>query len=200
MKNMLTAGALSGALALSIVGAGSSAAASATPHGEGGVAAAVAQGFFTPGSNTVVKVNADYKGPTTPGGATKRSATDTYVPTVRNVTRHGQSCGTNVIQQVSGRGKTTLVMTVEKSVTANVKKDFSIDLKYISGGMGWDVTKTYTVKNETRYEVPKGKMGTVEAYPLYDLYIGVGHDRFGTPLGKVYAYKPIGVCFNQHLS
>ncbi|MFI1939636.1 hypothetical protein ACH44C_21075 [Streptomyces purpureus] len=89
-------------------------------------------------------------------------------------------------------------MTIEKAVSALTKREVAIDVKYISLGMGWDVQKTYTVSNQTRYEVPKGKFGVIEAYPLYNLYKGTAYDATGSPYGTVYAYKPVGVCFNQY--
>ncbi|KUM97536.1 hypothetical protein AQI88_06265 [Streptomyces cellostaticus] len=60
----------------------------------------------------------------------------------------------------------------------------------LSLAVGFDVTKSYKVTNETRFEVPKHKFGTVEAYTLYRHYrvqIGWWIDVF----------KPVGVCFNQ---
>ncbi|MFF8264989.1 hypothetical protein [Streptomyces virginiae] len=69
--------------------------------------------------------------------------------------------------------------------------------------MGWSVTSSYGVKNETRYEVPEGKWGTVQAFPLYDIFEGDAHAGVGggLPTGKrVWAYKPVGVCFNQWTS
>ncbi|MGP3691296.1 hypothetical protein ACTVZO_42685 [Streptomyces sp. IBSNAI002] len=119
---------------------------------------------------------------------------------IKNAHWISQSCGTNLIQQTSGQGKTTLVLSVEKSVAATVTKEVNVDLKYVSAGMGWSVTSSYSVKNESRYEVPAGKWGTVQAFPLYDVFegeawAGVGGDL---PTGKrVWAYKPVGVCFNQ---
>ncbi len=69
--------------------------------------------------------------------------------------------------------------------------------------MGWDVTKSYAVSNQTRYEVPKGKFGTVQAYPLYNLYEGWVYEGVSGKIPtykRAWAYKPIGVCFNQWLS
>ncbi|MCJ1677857.1 hypothetical protein MTF65_10980 [Streptomyces sp. APSN-46.1] len=163
--------------------------------------------FFTPGPNTVVKRNAGATetrselaqnvAPVSPAPA---GTTDYYA--IKNAHWISQSCGTNVIQQTSGQGKTTLVLSVEKSVAATVTKEVNVDLKYISAGMGWSVTNTYSVKNETRYEVPSGKFGTVQAFPLYDVFVGDAWSGAGGrfPTGKkVYAYKPVGVCFNQWL-
>lgn len=150
----------------------------------------------------MAKPNADYAGPDISQGTAKSAVSlaakgDTLVPTVRNKKYVGQLCGTSRIQQTSGAGKTTLVMRVEKSVAVTVKTDAKIEMKFVTLGMGWDVTRSYTVANETRYEVPKGKFGTIEAYPLYDQYTGVATNRFGAPMGLVSVSKPIGVCFNQ---
>ncbi|MEV8534724.1 hypothetical protein [Streptomyces sp. NPDC051211] len=160
--------------------------------------------FFKPGPNTIIKLNDDQAGsgglalPSTPSPSGTTAALF-----LRNAKYMGQTCGTDVIQQTSGRGKTTLVLTVEKGVSTTVKKEISIDAKYISAGMGWDVTKSYTVKNETRFEVPAGKFGTVQAYPLYNMHQGDVWEGLqpSLPTGKrVYAYKPVGVCFNQWVS
>ncbi|MGW5852491.1 hypothetical protein ACWFQ8_31965 [Streptomyces sp. NPDC055254] len=161
--------------------------------------------FFTPGPNTVLK-QAEVPAP---NGQSSAGITSPVAPApegaeayyrIKNGHWINQVCGTDVIQQTSGQGKTTLVMSVEKSVAATVTKEINVDLKYISAGLGWSVTSTYTVKNESRYEVPAGKWGAIQAFPLYDVYegeawAGVGGDL---PTGKrVWAHKPIGVCFNQ---
>ncbi|MER5757697.1 hypothetical protein [Streptomyces sp. NPDC002082] len=159
--------------------------------------------FFTPGPNTVVKRNA---GEDTPGTLSAEAlATVNPGPAgtaasyqLKNARRIGQSCGTDLLSQTSGFGKTTLVLTVEKAVAATYTKEIGIEVKAISAGMGWSVTNTYTVKNETRYEVPAGKWGSVQAYPLYDLYQGDVYNLFGPDTGKdAYGYKPVGVCFNS---
>ncbi|MFD9221214.1 hypothetical protein ACFWDI_14640 [Streptomyces sp. NPDC060064] len=107
----------------------------------------------------------------------------------------GQKCGTSLLQQTSGRGKTTLVLTVSKSVSTEWKSEAKIDAKVVSAGVGFSVTKSYTVENQTRYEVPKGKFGTVQAYPLYDLY--TFNVKILNAKKPGWAMKPVGVCFNQ---
>ncbi|WP_147264654.1 hypothetical protein [Streptomyces sp. NBRC 110611] len=109
----------------------------------------------------------------------------------------GEVCGTTVLSKTSGQGKTTLVLTVEKGVSASWDKSLSIDAKYVNAGMGFNVTKSYTVKNETRFEVPAGKRGYVEAYPLYNRYSARVSDALGIFMGNITALKPVGVCFNQ---
>lgn len=200
----VAAGAVLAAALTATMASGVSYADSGAPRGLPAGAVSADGKFFTPGSDTVVKRNAgeaapgklsaETLSPVNPGPA---STTDAYM--IRNAHRIGQSCGTELISQTSGFGKTTLVLTVEKSVAATVSKEVNVDLKYISAGMGWSVTNTYTVKNETRYEVPAGKWGSVQAYPLYDQYQGDAYSADGRwDTGKkVWAYKPVGVCFNS---
>ncbi|MEU5069192.1 hypothetical protein AB0G95_34705 [Streptomyces virginiae] len=198
---------MAGTLAATM-GSGVSYAASGAPLGVPASAVSADGKFFTPGPNTVVKRNAgpadastmsaESLSPVTPGPA---GTTDFY--TIKNAHWIAQSCGTELIQQTSGQGKTTLVLSVDKSIAATVTKEINVDLKYISAGMGWSVTSSYGVKNETRYEVPEGKWGTVQAFPLYDVFEGDAHAGVGggLPTGKrVWAYKPVGVCFNQWTS
>ncbi|MFJ8078975.1 hypothetical protein ACIQ7Q_34850 [Streptomyces sp. NPDC096176] len=161
--------------------------------------------FFKPGPNTIVKVTAGAVGDERSAESDSVSpapADATAFRFLKNKKYLGQSCGTDVIQQTSGHGRTTLVLTVDKKVDATVKREIGIDLGKISAGMGWDVTKSYGVSNQSRYEVPRGKFGTIQAYPLFDQYVGdVWEGVSGAfPTGKrAYAYKPVGVCFNQWL-
>ncbi|MFD0723211.1 hypothetical protein [Streptomyces globosus] len=161
--------------------------------------------FFTPGPNTIVKrtagltASAPQLAETASPISPAPTGTEAYYK-LKNVRYQGQTCGTNVIQQTSGQGKTTLVLSVEEGVAATVHKEIGIDLKYVSAGMGWDVTRSYTVRNETRFEVPDGKWGTIQAFPLFETYEGEAWSGAGGefPTGKrVWAYKPVGVCFNQ---
>ncbi|WP_432112613.1 hypothetical protein [Streptomyces sp. YPW6] len=159
--------------------------------------------FFKPGPNTIVKQNV--ASADTLNTLKQDSSGVSSAPpgpqafyTLKQVKKVGQVCGTNVIQQTSGHGKATLVLTVDKRVDATVKREIGIDLGMVSAGMGWDVTRSYGVSNQTRFEVPRGKFGTIQAYPLYDNYIGHAYHNDFSPTGKyVRAYKPVGVCFNQ---
>ncbi|MGO4635024.1 hypothetical protein AB4225_29465 [Streptomyces sp. 2RAF24] len=188
--NRVAVGALFGAFTLGVLGTGTATA--ATPANENVIRDT---GFFKPGPDTIVKMNVGEVSTPTPAPAGTRGVTS-----VRNIKNLGQSCGTNVIQQTSGQGKTTLVLSVDKSVAATTKREVGVDLKYVSLGMGWDVTATYSVSNQTRFEVPAGRFGTVQAYPLYNMYQGTVYDTLQVPKGYVFAYKPIGVCFNQFLN
>ncbi|WNI22258.1 hypothetical protein [Streptomyces sp. ITFR-16] len=169
----------------------------------------VQQETFEPGPNTLVKFNQDYSGPVDSAEESESGPASPISPrsgprppVVKNVKHMGQVCSTKLIQQTSGHGKTTLVLTVDKSVSATTKAEMSVSKGVISAGVGWDTTKSYTISNQTRYEVPKGKFGTVEAYALMDLYDGqIYLDGGSLKTGKhVLASKPVGVCFNQYLS
>lgn len=105
-------------------------------------------------------------------------------------------CGTSKIQKTSGQGKTTLVLSVEESVETELSTEVKVEIKVVSAAVGFSVTKKRTITDQTRFEVPKGKMGYVEAYPLYDAYplhIYEGKKKVGS--GSV--MRPVGVCFNE---
>ncbi|WP_405744237.1 hypothetical protein OG422_20710 [Streptomyces sp. NBC_01525] len=163
--------------------------------------------FFKPGANILVKRNSGSAAPSMTVAANDAISSDTHQPHAtlmakyaikfKNKKYRGEVCGTRVVQKTSGRGKTTLVMTVEKSVSAQVNAEFGFSAKGLSATVGFNTQKSYTVSNQTRYEVPKGKMGFVEAYPLYDMYEAQGYDMTEQYVGIAVALKPIGVCFNQ---
>ncbi|WP_405827362.1 hypothetical protein [Streptomyces sp. NBC_00105] len=161
--------------------------------------------FFAPGLNTVVKrteapaENSQLSAETTSPVAPAPTGAEAYYR-IKNGHWIAQVCGTDVIQQTSGQGKATLVLSVDQSVAATVTKEVNVDLKYISAGLGWSVTSTYGVKQESRYDVPEGKWGSIQAFPLFDIYEGEAWSGVGgdLPTGKrVWGYKPAGVCFNQ---
>ncbi|WP_369392388.1 hypothetical protein AB5J72_35995 [Streptomyces sp. CG1] len=141
---------------------------------------------FKPGAELVIKRNADYVRSLSAVPAQPQGRVDL-----------GESCGTEVISKTSGNGKTTLVLSVVKERAVQLSGDAGISKGLISLEVGFSVTNTYKVSNETRYEVPSGKHGNVEAYPLYEHYLATvpwhGFSR------KVDVLKPIGVCFNQWL-
>ncbi|MEV6777621.1 hypothetical protein [Streptomyces syringium] len=189
-------GVLTGILAMGAMGAGTAAAAPSSPTAEKAYAFSgnVPKGFFKPTSRTIVKRNAGVP----EAGKTARSpqSPDGFKD-LRNVRENGELCGTSVIQKTSGAGKTTLVLSVDKSVAVQWSATASITASAVSAGVGFNVTKTYAVKNETRFEVPSGKHGTIEAYPLYDSYVGDVYEGGWLKTGTATVLKPIGVCFNQ---
>ncbi|MEU7059027.1 hypothetical protein [Streptomyces sp. NPDC046197] len=197
MKRTARIGALIGAVAMS-VGLGVNSATPAAAQGEvkAATAGSVTQFFepdaklpgnlFKPGAKLIIKPNPDYVRPISTVTAQPRGPVDL-----------GESCGTEVISKTSGQGKTTLVLTVSKERAVELSGDAGISKGLISASVGFSVTNTYKVTNETRYEVPSGKHGNIEAYTLSEHYlVEVPWHGFTR---RVDVYKPIGVCFNQWL-
>ncbi|WP_406003894.1 hypothetical protein [Streptomyces sp. NBC_00829] len=191
---------LASAIAFSALTIGTAAAAPTVNPGNADhvPAASNPAGFVNPGPDMVVKRSVPIDETTPVNEATakgeQRSAAGKWVK-ITDKKYQGQKCGTGLLQQTSGRGKTTLVMTVSKSVSTEWKSEAKIDASVVSAGIGFSVTKSYTVENQTRYEVPKGKFGTVQAYPLYDLY--TFNAKILDMKKSGWAMKPVGVCFNQ---
>ncbi|MCL8013801.1 hypothetical protein [Streptomyces sp. AS02] len=178
---------------LPMTGAGTASAVQASTPDTANASTAVPDGFFKPGSNTVVKRTA----PATSAPAPSDASTSARAGmTLKNINGPNEVCGTTKLQKTSGAGKTTLVMTVSKSVSAELSSEVSVDAQVVSGKLGFKVTGTFGVEDQTRYEVPKGKFGYIEAYPLYDMYTFNVYSG-SKNLGSSWAMKPVGVCFNQ---
>ncbi|GGW56252.1 hypothetical protein GCM10010503_36720 [Streptomyces lucensis JCM 4490] len=164
---------------------------SATPalaqSGTEASASGPASEFFEPGAKTdnLFKSGAEL---TIKGNADSELSPSASWPPPPARVDMGESCGTEVIQKTSGQGKTTLVLSVSKERSVKLSGQGGFSKGLISSAVGFDVTKTYKVTNETRYEVPSRKFGTVEAYTLFHHY---------KVFGSIDVYKPSGVCFNQ---
>ena len=135
-----------------------------------------------PGAKLTIKRNAEYA----------RSLSTAHTQPQGRVDL-GDSCGTDVIDKTTGSGKTTLVLSVNKERSVQLTGEGGLSKGMISAAVGFSVTNTYKVTNETRYEVPRGKYGHVEAYTLFRHYL------VQVMFNKVHVFKPIGVCFNQWL-
>ncbi|MGA5565303.1 hypothetical protein ACPCUV_29610 [Streptomyces platensis] len=187
MKRATGIGALVGAALLSTIASGT---AIAVPQAgdaseRSGTASAIADGYFEPGAHTIVKRSIPQQSPAILKVQLK-SGDDVHISEPKEV------CGTKVLEKTSGQGKTTLVMTVEKSVKVSANGEFGISKDELGVKLGFSLDKSITVKDETRYEVPAGKTGFVEAYPTFDQYTVTDDDgRTG------FVMKPTGVCFNQ---
>ncbi|MCX5529682.1 hypothetical protein OG785_03775 [Streptomyces sp. NBC_00006] len=116
---------------------------------------------------------------------------------LRNIDGPNEVCGTSKLQKTSGMGKTTLVMTVSKAVSAELSSEAKVDAEVVSASLGFKVTETTTVEDQTRFEVPAEKFGVIEVYPLYDQYTFNVYDG-GRNRGSGWAMKPTGVCFHQY--
>ncbi|RPF35146.1 hypothetical protein [Streptomyces sp. TLI_185] len=193
MNRISKTAVLASVVILPMTGAGTASAAQASTPKASTASTSIPDGFFRPGSNTVVKRTASAAPiPAAPGVSTLASSGYS----IKNVDGPNEVCGTTKLQKTSGAGKTTLVMTVSKSVSAELSSEVSVDAEVVSGKLGFKVTGTTTVEDQTRYEVPKGKYGYIEAYPLYDMYtFNVYYE--GKNKGASWAMRPVGVCFNQ---
>ncbi|MDC0773145.1 hypothetical protein [Streptomyces sp. HD] len=184
---------LASAAILPMTGAGTAAAAQVSTQETTSVSTSVPDGFVKPGPNTIVKRTTSAASAPAPSDA---SASTRAGITLKNINGPSEVCGTTKLQKTSGAGKTTLVMTVSKSVSAEMSTEVSVDAQVVSGKLGFKVTGTFGVEDQTRYEVPKGKFGYIEAYPLYDMY-NFNVYSGSKNLGSSWAMKPVGVCFNQ---
>ncbi|MGW1288104.1 hypothetical protein ACWD4N_31575 [Streptomyces sp. NPDC002586] len=136
--------------------------------------------LFKPGAKLTIKRNTDYVRSLSTVPAKPQDRIDL-----------GESCGTDVISKSDGPGPTTLIVSVNKEHSVQLMGDAGISKSAISASVGFSVTDTYRVTNETRYEVPKNKHGYVEAYPLFE------HYRVMVWTRAIEVFKPIGVCFNS---
>lgn len=162
-------------------------------------------GLLTPTDNTIVKRSVAVDegtgsvGADDPDGIVSGGAGSWVKATGRRYL--GEQCGTSKIGSTSGHGATTLTLSVKKSVATKWSATAAITTGAVSAGMGFDVTKTYEVTDQSAYPVPKKKFGVIEAYPLYDVY---GFNEIsradGRKIGTGKVTKPVGVCFNQWLS
>jgi hypothetical protein len=113
-------------------------------------------------------------------------------------TSTGDSCGVKSLGKSEGKGPQRLYLSISKGVSATVSANVSISKGIISSGVGFDVTKSYTVTHASFYNVPKGKYAVLEGFPLYtvknfNIYKDVsGPDK---KIGYGSAGKPTGVCF-----
>ncbi|MBB1256543.1 hypothetical protein H3146_24800 [Streptomyces sp. OF3] len=151
------------------------------------------EGYIVPGPEMEVKRNATEDSPTQgddSGGFSPQWLNITHVTSKKY---EGQRCGLDLIRQVSGNGPQTLTLSISESVSSQWSASVSISAKKVTAGVGFNVTKSFTVTQGTSYSVPKGKYGSIAAYPLYDVY----SFKTAAPSGQGWAMKPVGVCFSK---
>ncbi|MFF4396958.1 hypothetical protein [Streptomyces sp. NPDC001480] len=196
MNRTARIGALVGAAAVSMGLAVTPAAPAAAQDRVKTPAASTVAEFFEPGAKIPVNVSK-------PGARLilKRNA-DSARPlsavSAQSVSDLGEMCNTEVISKTAGQGKTTLVLSVNKERSVQLSGEAGLSKGLISAAVGFSVTNTYRVTDETRYEVPRGKHGNIEAYTLLEHYRLKITDIHRIP-HVVEVYKPIGVCFNEWL-
>lgn len=165
----LVAGAVAGTMALSILGAGT---ATAAPAGTFGTEATTTKAPSTKDTLTWIEL--------------------------RHGNYLGRSCGKKSIAEADGHGKTTLKLNFTKSVETALSSEVGFTAGEVTGSVGTEVRKSYTLEIETRFEVPKGRVGHVRAYPKYKVYKYDAYAKVpNTYLGKATVGKPIGICFKE---
>lgn len=120
------------------------------------------------------------------------------------ITGTGQACGDEVLRNSYYYGPATATMKVSESVSAKWSTNVGISASVVNAGVGFDVTKSYTVNYSYSINVPPGYMAEIIAHPVYDVVtFDVWYDPIiGNPYktGSGDAMKPIGVCFVQYRS
>ncbi|WP_053217824.1 hypothetical protein [Virgibacillus senegalensis] len=118
---------------------------------------------------------------------------------IKNVRNIGQLCGTSVQARTSGTGGADGVLTLKQ--TASVSNSYSANVGVssgtISGGVGFDVTKS--MSRETSYAV--NTHGNDYQIVAYDDYQGKSFDVyniFGSKAGSGTALRQVGFCYSAY--
>lgn len=111
--------------------------------------------------------------------------------------------GREVLDSAEGYGPIRLTVTVSQSVSATFSSTIGINAEVVSTGMGFSVTKTYTVADSGIIDVPAKKYGLLEAHTKYKVYnfdimqgYLIGEDK---KIGTGQALKPSGVIFASYM-
>ncbi|MEV7029321.1 hypothetical protein AB0N99_03725 [Streptomyces sp. NPDC093272] len=111
----------------------------------------------------------------------------------KNVKYQGLVRGKKSIAVVQGRGPMTLTLTAMETVSNTKSATITITAEAVSGAVGFDVTKSRTKSMAGSWNVPRGKFGTLNAYPLYREYsFNVYSKITGKVVGKGTARKAVG--------
>lgn len=112
---------------------------------------------------------------------------------IKGVKYLGLQQGKGYIAIVQGRGPMTLTLTAMETVGNTKSSSISVTAGSVTAAVGFDVTKSRTKSMAGSWTVPKGKYGTLKAYPLYKAYSFKAYSKFGgTYMGKGTARKAVG--------
>lgn len=118
------------------------------------------------------------------------------------VTGTGEACGTELIRSSYYKGPSTATMKISEGVTASFNASVSVSAKIVTSGVGFNVSKSYTVEDTYTIKIPSGKTYNIKARPiLLTKNFQVWHDPligWDTKKGSGSAHKPIGVCFSVY--
>ncbi|MEU9849524.1 hypothetical protein [Streptomyces sp. NPDC047985] len=112
---------------------------------------------------------------------------------IKKVKYLGLQTGKNYIAIVRGRGPMTLTLTSIETVSNTKSSSFDVTAGAVSAKVGFDVTKSRTKSMSGSWTVPKKKLGTLKAYPVYKAYSFKAYSKFdGKLVGKGVARKAVG--------
>jgi hypothetical protein len=112
---------------------------------------------------------------------------------INHIKDHGLVQGKKSIAVVQGRGPMTLTLTAMETVSNTKSASITVSAEPVSAAVGFDVTKSRTKSMAGSWNVPRGKFGTLNAYPLYQEYsFNVYSKITGESVGKGTARKAIG--------
>lgn len=139
-------------------------------------------------------------GMTTEAGAASRTPCATmrlnYNPAVcgiNHVKYHGLVQGKSSIAVVQGRGPMALTLTATETVSNTKSASITVAAEPVSAAVGFDVTKSRTKSMAGSWNVPRGKFGTLNAYPLYKKYSFSVYSKItGRSVGTGTALKAVG--------
>lgn len=93
-------------------------------------------------------------------------------------------------------------MVVTESFEASFSTNVDVSAEIISAGVGFSVTRSYSVSDKQKIIVPSGRVGLIKAYEYYRLvrFDVMEKGFFGDKkIGDGYALKPIGICFKTYI-
>jgi len=112
---------------------------------------------------------------------------------VKKVKYLGLQQGKTYIAIVQGKGPMTLTLTSTETVSNTKSSTVTVTAGSVSAAVGFDVTKARTKAMAGSWNVPKGKNGTLVAYPLYKAYSFKAYSKLdGSYMGQGVARQAVG--------
>ncbi|WP_393079349.1 hypothetical protein [Streptomyces sp. LN704] len=117
---------------------------------------------------------------------------------IKNVKYVGVQQGKNAVSLAKGRGPVTLTLTNSETVANTRSATITVTAGSVSAAVGFDVTRSRTKTMAASWVVPRGKMGTLKAYPLYKAYTFKAYSKLdGSYVGKGTARQAIGYSYTH---
>ncbi|MFD8739002.1 hypothetical protein ACFV06_29405 [Streptomyces sp. NPDC059618] len=120
---------------------------------------------------------------------------------IKNVKYVGIKQGKTAVALAKGRGPITLTLTNSETVSNTKSSTITVTAGSVSTAVGFDVTKSRTKTMAASWAVPRGKMGTLKAYPLYKTYTFKAYSKLdGSYVGKGTARQAVGYAYTHSAS